>query len=46
MLANLKTYALIGIDATLVEAEVDVSAGFPKTVIVGLPEQAVKESSC
>lgn len=44
MLANLKTYALIGIDATLVEAEVDVSAGFPKTVIVGLPEQAVKES--
>ncbi len=44
MLANLKTYALIGIDATLVEAEVDVSSGFPKTVIVGLPEQAVKES--
>ena len=44
MLANLKTYALIGIDATLVEAEVDVRAGFPKPVSVGLPEQAVKES--
>ncbi len=44
MLANLKTYALIGIEATLVEVEVDVSSGFPKTVLVGLPEQAVKES--
>src|SRR5260221_3083304 len=44
MLAKLNTFALVGIDAVPVEAEVDVSAGLPKTVIVGLPEMAVKES--
>ena len=44
MLSNLKTFALLGIDAIAVETEVDISAGIPKTVIVGLPEQAVKES--
>ncbi|MGA2064248.1 MAG: YifB family Mg chelatase-like AAA ATPase [Thermoguttaceae bacterium] len=46
MLAKLKTYALVGIDAVPVEVEVDVSpAGLPKVVLVGLPEQAVKEST-
>jgi hypothetical protein len=35
---------LVGIDAAPVEVEVDVSAGLPKTVLVGLPELAVKES--
>jgi magnesium chelatase family protein len=44
MLAKLKTYALVGIDAVPVEVEVDASAGLPKTVLVGLPEMAVKES--
>jgi magnesium chelatase family protein len=44
MLAKLKTFALIGIDAVPVEVEVDASAGLPKTVLVGLPEMAVKES--
>jgi magnesium chelatase family protein len=44
MLAKLKTFALVGIDAALVEAEVDVSAGLPKTILVGLPELAVRES--
>ncbi len=44
MLAKLNTYALVGIDAVPVEAEVDVSTGLPKTVLVGLPEMAVKES--
>jgi magnesium chelatase family protein len=44
MLAKLNTFALVGIDAVPVEAEVDVSAGLPKTVLVGLPEMAVKES--
>ena len=44
MLAKLNTFALVGIDAAPVEAEVDVSAGLPKTVLVGLPEMAVKES--
>src|SRR6202030_4735646 len=44
MLAKLKTYALVGIDAVAVEVEVDASAGLPKTILVGLPEMAVKES--
>ena len=36
MLAKLKTFSLVGIDALAVEVEVDVSpAGLPKTVIVG-----------
>jgi magnesium chelatase family protein len=46
MLAKLKTFSLLGIDAVPVEVEVDVSpAGLPKTVLVGLPEAAVKEST-
>jgi len=45
MLAKLRTFSLLGIDALPVEVEVDVSAGaLPKTVIVGLPEAAVRES--
>ena len=45
MLAKLHTFSLFGIDALPVVAEVDVSpAALPKTVLVGLPEQAVKES--
>ncbi|MFM7152043.1 MAG: magnesium chelatase domain-containing protein, partial [Gemmataceae bacterium] len=44
MLAKVNTFALVGIDAVPVEAEVDVSAGLPKTVLVGLPEAAVRES--
>jgi magnesium chelatase family protein len=45
MLAKLHTFSLLGIDALPVVAEVDVSpAALAKTVLVGLPEQAVKES--
>jgi magnesium chelatase family protein len=44
MLAKLNTFALVGIEAVPVEVEVDVSAGLPKTVLVGLPEMAVRES--
>ncbi len=44
MLAKLNTFALMGIDAVAVEVEVDVSGGLPKTVLVGLPEAAVRES--
>jgi magnesium chelatase family protein len=44
MLAKLQTFALVGIEALPVEVEVDVSDGaLPKTVLVGLPEAAVKE---
>jgi magnesium chelatase family protein len=46
MLAKLRTFSLLGIDALPVEVEVDVSpSGLPKTVLVGLPEQAVREST-
>lgn len=45
MLAKLHTFSLLGIEAEPVEVEVDVSAGaLPKTILVGLPEAAVKES--
>jgi magnesium chelatase family protein len=44
MLAKLKTYSLLGIDALPVEVDVSPS-GLPKTVLVGLPEAAVKEST-
>src|ERR1700685_410587 len=44
MLAKLRTFALVGIEALPVEVEVDVSAGLPKTILVGLPEPAVRES--
>ncbi len=46
MLAKLRTFSLVGIEAVPVEVEVDVSDGaLPKTVLVGLPEAAVKEST-
>ena len=46
MLAKLKTFSLLGIDALPAEVEVDVSpSGLPKTVLVGLPEAAVEEST-
>src|SRR5215212_2020906 len=45
MLAQLRTFALLGIDAVPVEVEVDTApAREPKTVLVGLPEMAVRES--
>jgi magnesium chelatase family protein len=44
MFVKLKTFSLMGIDALPVEVEVDVSPGaVPKTILVGLPEAAVKE---
>ena len=46
MLAKLRTFSLLGIDAVSVVAEVDVwQAAIPKTVLVGLPEAAVREST-
>ena len=39
MLAKLRTYALLGIDAIPVEVEVDaIGAAQPKTVLVGVIE--------
>ena len=46
MLAKLSSYTLVGIDAATVEVEVDVSAAsMPKTVLIGLAEAAVREST-
>lgn len=46
MLAKLLTYSLFGIEAKPVEVEVDISpAAMPKTILVGLAEAAVKEST-
>ncbi len=44
MLAKLRTFALQGIDAAPVEAEVDAAPGMPKIILVGLPDLAVRES--
>lgn len=44
MLANVLSSSVIGIDAYLVEVEVDISVGLPVFAIVGLPEASVKES--
>jgi len=46
MLAKLFTYSLFGIEALPVEVEVDISPGaMPKTILVGLAEAAVREST-
>jgi len=45
LLAKLLTFSLLGIEAMAVEVEVDVSpSAMPKTILVGLPEAAVRES--
>ena len=46
MLAKLTTFSLLGIEALPVEVEVDISPGaIPKTILVGLAEAAVREST-
>jgi len=44
MLAKVKSGALLGVDAYIVEVEVDLGSGLPTFTTVGLPEIAVKES--
>ena len=44
MLARVLSSAVIGIDAFLVEVEVDITSGLPTFTTVGLPEASVKES--
>ena len=44
MLARVKSGALLGVDAYIVEVEVDLAPGLPAFTTVGLPETAVKES--
>jgi len=44
VLAKVFSSAVIGIDAYLVDVEVDIAKGLPTFTTVGLPETAVKES--
>jgi magnesium chelatase family protein len=44
VLARLHAAALVGLDARLVEVQVDLGRGLPQTTVVGLPEADVKES--
>lgn len=44
MLAGIFSSAVVGIDAYVVEVEVDINYGLPSFTTVGLPEASVKES--
>ncbi|WP_447980469.1 YifB family Mg chelatase-like AAA ATPase [Candidatus Nitrospira bockiana] len=44
MLAKVLSAAMIGLDAHLVEVEVDISGGLPQFSVVGLPDATVRES--
>ena len=44
MTAKVCAVTIIGLEAALVEVEVDISAGLPGMTIVGLPDKAVEES--
>ena len=44
MLAKVLSSAVLGIDAYLVDVEVDIALGLPPFSTVGLPDVAVKES--
>jgi magnesium chelatase family protein len=45
MLASIHSGAVLGIDAHLVQTQVDVGAGLGKMTIVGLPDKAVQEAA-
>jgi len=44
MLARVTSSAVMGVDAYLVDVEVDIAGGLPAFAIVGLPDAAVQES--
>jgi len=44
MIAKILSSAVFGLDAYLVDVEVDMAMGLPMFTIVGLPDAAVKES--
>src|SRR6185295_11423054 len=44
MLAKVLSAALVGIDAHLIDVEVDISGGLPQFSVVGLPDATVRES--
>jgi magnesium chelatase family protein len=44
MLATIESATVIGVDASRVRVEIDVSRGFPTFQLVGLPDASIKES--
>jgi magnesium chelatase family protein len=44
MLAKVLSSAIVGLDAELVDVEVDIINGYPNFTMVGLPDAAVRES--
>ena len=44
MLAKVLSCATVGLDAEIIEVEVDIAKGMPGVTIVGLPDAAVRES--
>lgn len=44
MLARARTFAIVGVEALPVDAEVDIHRGLPAFSVVGLPDAAVRES--
>jgi magnesium chelatase family protein len=44
LLATTGSVALVGVDARLVEVEVDASQGVPKFTVVGLPNKSIREA--
>jgi len=44
MLAKVQSVALVGLDAHLIDVEVDIAGGLPQFSVVGLPDATVRES--
>lgn len=44
MLGRLRSAAMIGVEASLVDVEIDVAGGLPAFNVVGLPDSTVRES--
>lgn len=44
MLATIESATVVGVDASRVRVEIDVSKGFPHFQLVGLPDASIKES--
>src|SRR3989338_5682661 len=44
MIRKLYSAAVLGLRAELVEVETDISPGLPATIVVGLPDAAIRES--
>jgi magnesium chelatase family protein len=43
-ISKINSAAVVGLDATPVEVEVDIGAGLPQFLIVGLPDKAIEEA--